>query len=148
MIIRTIRPLVGVAFLCLLISCKIEPQPIAYGSDQCDFCLMNIVDKTHSAQLVTSKGKQFKFDAIECLVNHLQTVNEEDMAFVLIADFNRPGVMINAESSTFLISEQIKSPMGANLSGLSSIKEAKSLQNEHTGEIFSWSELKEQLKDK
>ena len=38
----------------LLTACSAEPEPIAYGSDACDFCRMNIVDKTHAAQLVTS----------------------------------------------------------------------------------------------
>ena len=62
------KSLLGFTILMLLISCKIEPQAIEYGKDQCSFCVMNIVDKTHSAQYVTKKGKQFKFDAIECMV--------------------------------------------------------------------------------
>ena len=145
---KNLKPIVGIVFLWLLISCKIEPQAIEYGKDQCDFCVMNIVDKTHAAQLVTDKGKQFKFDAIECLVNYLNEVNENEMAFVLVADYKDPGIMINAASATFLISEEIKSPMGANLSALSSPDIAKKLQSEHTGSMYSWDELKQRLKDK
>ena len=45
-----------------LSSCNIQPQPINYGEDACHFCKMNIIDKQHAAQIVTSKGKAFKFD--------------------------------------------------------------------------------------
>jgi len=145
---KTLKPLVGIVFLWLLISCKIEPQAIEYGKDQCEYCVMNIVDKTHAAQLVSNKGKQFKFDAIECLVNYLNEAEENEMAFVLVANYKEPGLMINASSATFLISEGIKSPMGANLSALSSPDVAEKLQIEHTGSIYSWDELKQRLKDK
>ena len=51
--------------LCSFFSCSKTPQPINYGTDMCHFCQMTIVTKTHAAQMVTTKGKQYKFDAIE-----------------------------------------------------------------------------------
>ena len=106
---------------------------------------MNIVDKTHAAQYVTQKGKQFKFDAIECLVNEIATKNEENIAILLVADFGNPGEMLNATTATYLISEAIKSPMGANLSALSTTKEAQKLQQIHGGKTYTWATLKQQL---
>ena len=50
--------------LCSFFSCSKTPQPINYGTDMCHFCQMTIVTKTHAAQMVTTKGKQYKFDAI------------------------------------------------------------------------------------
>lgn len=142
------KPIFGLALLLLTISCSVAPEAIAYGKDQCSFCVMNIVDKTHSAQYVTKKGKQFKFDAIECLVNDLNKQNEEEMAFILVADFQNPGVMIDAQTASYLISPAIKSPMGVNLSALSSKEKAEALEQNHPGEIYTWETLKTRLSDK
>ncbi|NLP57679.1 nitrous oxide reductase accessory protein NosL [Lutibacter sp. B1] len=145
---KFLQPFIGIIILLLTISCKVEPQPIEFGKDQCSFCVMNIVDKTHAAQYVTKKGKQFKFDAIECLVNDLSEKNEDELAIILVSDYGNPGNMIEAKTATYLISIEIKSPMGANLSALSTLEKAKELQQKHTGELYTWETLKERLSDK
>ena len=103
----SIKLILGLIVLFVSISCKVEPKPIEYGQDQCNYCEMNIVDKTHAAQYVTKKGKQFKFDSIECMVNDLQEKDEEELAFILIADYGDPGKMIGAKTAFYLISELI-----------------------------------------
>jgi len=145
---KIVKPLVGIVLLVLSVSCKVAPETISYGKDQCSFCVMNIVDKTHSAQYVTKKGKQFKFDAIECMVNDLSEKSENDLAFILVADYGDPGEMIDAQTATYLISKEIKSPMGAYLSALSTSQKADELQQKHTGNTFTWETLKQQLSDK
>ena len=145
---KHLKLFVGIIVLLLTISCKVAPEAIEYGKDQCSFCKMNIVDQTHSAQLVTAKGKQFKFDAIECMVNYLGESSEEKIAILLVADYANPGEMTDAETATYLISEAIKSPMGADLSAFSVKSTAEEFQQKHTGEIFSWELLKQQLSDK
>ena len=142
------KPFIGVFLLLLTISCKIEPQPIEYGKDQCSYCKMNVVDKTHAAQYVTQKGKQFKFDAIECMVNDLNEKNEANAAILLVANYSNPGELIEATSATFLISKEIKSPMGANLSAFSSKNKADKLLQKYGGAIYTWETLKERLSDK
>lgn len=145
---KIVKPLVGVVLLVLSVSCKVAPETINYGKDQCSFCVMNIVDKTHSAQYVTKKGKQFKFDAIECMVNDLSEKSENDLAFILVADYGDPGEMIDAQTATYLISKEIKSPMGAYLSALSTSQKADELQQKHSGDTYTWETLKQQLSDK
>ena len=148
MIIKHLKPIIGIVILLLLISCKVEPEKIEYGKDQCNFCMMNIVDKTHAAQYVTKKGKQFKFDAIECMVNDLSEKNEKDLAFILVADYSNPGKMIVAKNATYLISEEIKSPMGANLSAISDSKKASELSQKHSGNVYTWEKIKEKISEK
>ncbi len=145
---KILHLIVGLFIVLLTFSCKVEPQNIEFGKDQCSFCVMNIIDKTHAAQYVTKKGKQFKFDAIECMVNDLSDKNEDDLAFKLVANYEIPGEMIPADSATYIISKAIKSPMGANLSALSSVEKAKEIQSLYTGEIYTWEALKQQLSDK
>lgn len=144
---KFLKLFIGTAILLLTISCKVAPEPIEYGKDQCDFCKMNIVDKTHAAQFVTAKGKQFKFDAIECMINYLDQSNEEKIAILLVADYGNPGEMTDAEKATYLISPAIKSPMGANLSAFSEKKLAEEAQQKHAGELFAWETLKQKLSD-
>jgi len=142
-----LKSFIGAVILTLVISCKIEPQAIEYGKDQCSFCKMNVVDKTHAAQYVTKKGKQFKFDAIECMVNDLNEKNEETIALLLVANYGNPGEMIDAKTASFLISKEIKSPMGANLSALSSKIKAEELLQKHKGKIYTWKALKQKFSD-
>lgn len=131
-------------FLTVVVaSCGVEPKEINYGYDHCYNCDMTVVDKTHSAEYVTKKGRAYMFDAVECLVMKLEKEKNEDlMAFVLVADFNNPGTLIDAKAATFLISEKIKSPMGANLSAFSSPEIAHKYLTENGGEVFSWEQLK------
>lgn len=131
----------------LLSSCDVKPQPINYGSDACYYCEMTIVDQQHASQLVTSKGKAYKYDAIECMVHSLQEEFETtEMAHYLVADFRQPGELINATKASFLVSENLQSPMGANLSAFANDSAGKTAQDEFKGKLFSWKEIQEHLK--
>jgi copper chaperone NosL len=143
-----LKSVITIVFLALMISCNVEPQAIEYGKDQCSFCKMNIVDKTHAAQYVTKKGKQFKFDAIECMVNDVNEKSEDKIAILLVADYGNPGEMVAVKTATYLISKEIKSPMGANLSAFSSKNKAEELQQKFGGDIYTWETLKQKLSDK
>jgi copper chaperone NosL len=127
--------------LCLFFSCDIAPEEINYGTDACSFCKMTIVDQKHASQYVTKKGKQYKFDAIECMVNDISENGQEHLGILLVADFENPGNMVDADHAVYMINEAIKSPMGANLSGFASQEAAESIQKEHGGKLYSWKEL-------
>lgn len=124
-----------------LISCEIGPEPIHYGEDGCEYCKMTIVDRQHAAELVTSKGKVYKFDAIECMVNFRKDHKDIQYALYLVTDFSNPGELVDATISTFLISENISSPMGANLSAFYDESAAIEIQSTHGGEIYDWHEI-------
>jgi len=127
----------------VLSSCSISPQPINYGKDGCSFCKMTIVDKQHAAEIVTDKGKSFKFDAVECMLNYNQENTENPVSLFLINDFSGSGELIDATKATYLISEEIPSPMGAFLSGFESQQKAQDIQQENGGKLFNWNELNE-----
>jgi copper chaperone NosL len=56
--------------------------------------------------------------------------------------------MLDASKASYIITPEIKSPMGANLSALSTVEKAKELQKIHNGELHSWNSLKQRLSDK
>ena len=102
--------------ILILMSCSVEPQKIEYGKDACSFCKMTIVETKFAAQIVTKKGKAFKYDATECLLNDIEVKKENSLAYILVTDYNKPKELINATEASYLISKEIKSPMGAYLS--------------------------------
>jgi len=130
----------------LLASCSPQPKAIEYGIDGCRFCKMTIVDKVHAAEVVTDKGKVYKFDAAECMVNFMNEFETSTIALYLVNDFKQPEVLINATTATYLISKNIPSPMGAFLSAFNNKDDALSTQKEHGGDVYSWKELLEHLK--
>ena len=131
----------------LLASCGAEPQPINYGSDACHFCEMTIVDRQHASQVVTSKGKAYKYDAIECMVHSLQDeFKETEMAHYLVTDLEKPATLIDATKASYLVSENLGSPMGANLSAFENEAAVKKSQEKVTGTTFSWKEIQEHVK--
>ncbi len=135
-----------ISIILMLNSCKVEPRPISYGEDHCHNCDMTVVSKTHAAEVVTKKGKSYMFDAAECLVWKLAKDNNEvDMEYILVSDYANPGNLIDAKSATYLITEKIKSPMGANLSAFKSSESAKKAQSMHGGKIYNWEGLKKQI---
>lgn len=138
------RIFLTLGFICLLFtvsSCEVKPVPINFGTDTCHFCKMTIVDQQHAAQYVTKKGKQFKFDAVECLLNDLSENGMNHLALLLVSNYSNPGEMTDAKEATYLISVEIKSPMGANLSSFGDQAEAESKFNVHGGKLYSWEEM-------
>ncbi|MDQ7918348.1 nitrous oxide reductase accessory protein NosL [Mesonia sp. MT50] len=131
-------------FVLTLVSCSMEKQPIAYGEDSCDFCKMTIVDQIHGAELLTDKGKVYKFDALECMLNFEAEMGKEKAGQFYTNHFLSPGELIRAEEASFLITENIPSPMGEFITAFPSQKEAEKVQAEKDGEVYTWGALKKQ----
>ena len=141
---KLISGLSAISFL--LASCAVEESPIVFGKDACHYCMMNIVDKQHAAEIVTEKGKPFKYDAIECMMRDILERDESSIALFLMTDYFSPGKLVDATEATYLISENLPSPMGANLTGFQSKSKAEEIQKEKGGTLYSWDELKRVFK--
>ncbi len=131
------KKLIFLAALLLLFGCNTDPKPIAYGHDTCDFCEMTIVNEVFSARAVSTKGKQFKYDAIECLVHDLEQ-KEIEMAVIQVAHYSDPGEMLNVENAFFIMEDSINSPMGANLAAVSKENPPKEKHD-----LLEWDQLLE-----
>lgn len=136
------KHLIAIASFFALSACSPQPQDIHYGEDMCSYCKMTIVDRQHAAQAVTNKGRVYKFDAIECLLNYVEDEGgEAQFAHLLVNDYQQPGVLIPAQESHYLISKAVPSPMGANLSAFESAKAADQMQAEKGGHVYHWKAL-------
>ena len=122
-------------------SCTIKPEPINYGEDPCHFCKMTIVDKLHAAEVVTNKGKIYKFDATECMINFMDEFDTSTIKHYVSNNYTDPESLIDATKATFLISKNVPSPMGAFLSAFKNKEDAIKVQTEKEGKIYNWDEL-------
>jgi copper chaperone NosL len=126
-------------------ACRPQPSDIAYGTDACSFCSMTVVQKQYGAELVTDKGKVFKYDAIECLVRELKKRDPATIGLLLVNTYDSPGALQDATARTYLISEALPSPMGANLTAFDSEATAQRVQQGKGGTLYDWHALQAQF---
>lgn len=128
----------------LLVSCSHEPEPIIFGKDACEHCKMTIMDHKYGAEIVTAKGKIFKFDAAECMVDFVKDspgkINPEKDMFLTI-NIAAPGTLIPANQAFFLKDRAFKSPMGGNLASFTSMQLAENNLQNADGKVLTWPEL-------
>lgn len=136
------RSISALFLLLLLAGCAVEPQPIRYGEDMCHFCTMTIVERGFGTEVVTTKGKAYKFDAIECMLHYMKGEEEEKIALYLTSLLTAPGELHDATSAVFVRSESIPSPMGAFLSAYADRASAERVLGEEPGEIYDWEGLR------
>lgn len=139
------RLLIIALFVSGLMACTPKPRPITFGTDVCAHCLMTIVDHPFAAELVNSKSKAFKFDAIECMVMFTLANSTTNYPLKLVVDYNEGRGWLNADSCYFLISENLPSPMGANLSAYKDKASADQMKSLKEGEVYNWTSLVEKF---
>lgn len=107
---------------------------------------MLIMEEQFASELVTQKGKAFKYDSIECMLNDLIENHPEDMALYLVPDY-LSHQFIDARQANFLQTESIPSPMGAYLSAFSSKEKLQRTLGNEQGTVFSWGEIVQKFKE-
>lgn len=125
-------------------SCSNEKVPIVYGEDQCVHCMMTIVQPQYGSEIMSTKGKAFKFDAIECLIDYTNKggIAEENIMMAYVTPYTMPEQLTEADQCYYLQSPNLPSPMGRFLTALQSKEEAEKYQQDFGGDIYSWEELK------
>lgn len=129
--------------LWALASCgKKGPEPIALGKDNCANCGMIASDAKFGAELITRKGKLYKFDSVECLAGYLNKKGKgEEVGSLWVVDFNHPSTLIDATKAFYLVSERLPSPMGLNLSAFGQREAATGMSGQYSGKVLSWDEV-------
>ena len=137
------------AILLLFISsCSTGPEKIAYGKDACDDCKMTIMDPKFGGEIITKKGRVYKFDDAHCLAHFLQSGNikEQAIAQTVFADYEKEGNFLNSPSLFFVQSPQLKSPMNSNAAAFSNKQEASQKAAVVSGTVLDWQTLYNTLK--
>lgn len=132
-----------------ILGCSAGPEPLRYGQDDCANCKMTLTDNRFGAEILTQKGKAYKFDDLNCLVQFLDKgpVPAAEVAHILSADFNKPGSLINVENAFFLENETVRSPMRADVATFSTEADRAGLKRQLGGGWeMTWSDVRENFK--
>jgi copper chaperone NosL len=94
----------GLLLLVCLISCSPEPKPLEYGVDKCAICGYTIDNTKIGGELVTVDGRVLRFGSIECLLKYYDDhlFSKERYTWIRVADYDRPGELINVNDAIFL----------------------------------------------
>jgi copper chaperone NosL len=124
-------------------SCSNKPQPFNYGKDVCDNCKMTIVDPKFGGEITTKKGKAYKFDDAACMIHFLKTgsIKETEISQKLVIDFQRQNDFVDVSKAFFLVSPELKTPMGGNAAAFISQWEAEKIKNTVNGEVMNWNDM-------
>lgn len=131
-----------VAATVMLTSCSVSPEPLRYGVDACDHCKMILMDKNFGAEAVTSKGKIFRFDDVNCMKSWIdKSSNDQELKFIMVVDFNNEGKLIDATKASFVVADQVRSPMGSSTAAFADHSVAEKYSDDWGGELKNWGQL-------
>jgi copper chaperone NosL len=127
----------------LCFGCSVKPEPLRYGVDACHTCKMTLVDRKFGAEIVTTKGKVYKFDDMNCMVNFLNSgeVQDRDVAYRLVVDYATPEKLIPAGDAFYVKSDQIRSPMASGIAAFETEDAMRDQLRAWKGIYLTWGEL-------
>ena len=142
------RSLASLLTSLLIISCAAEPEAIEYGKDACHHCKMTLVDKKFGGELVTKKGKVYKFDDINCMMMFYNSgeVSTDDFSHKLVVDYSQPATLIDADHAFYLKSDTIQTPMASHVAAFENEETMKTSKKQLGGIYLVWGELVTQFK--
>lgn len=112
--------------LVLATACTTQPEPLLPGKDVCVFCKMPIADAKFGAELITSKGRIYKYDDAICMINWLNKDENKNITVSrkLVANYSGTSELIDVENAVFVSNEDIRTPMNSGLAAFPSSPEA------------------------
>lgn len=136
--------IVSVIILSVMISsCSTASQPLKLGIDNCSYCKMTISNPHFGAEIITQKGKAFKYDDIACMISFMsqKKIKTEDIKDIYSTDFCNDHQLINIKNSFFFKSEKLRSPMGGNTASFSNLDSLNVYLKEFNGSAVTWETL-------
>ena len=130
--------------ILLLAGCNPKPEKIDFGKDNCAECKMTIMDSKFGGEIVTKKGKVYKFDDVHCVATFMERrgVEMSEIHQTLFTDYNNGNEFIKVNSAEFVVSSQLKSPMGGNAAAFKNKTEANKKAEEIEGsKVTNWATL-------
>lgn len=137
---HTTKMAVAVLTVMLASSCNTQPEPLVIGKDLCADCMMTIMEPKFGAEIITKKGRIYKFDDLHCVVNYInkKKINQEDIKQTLTIDYNNASQFVNVTEAAFVTSPQLKSPMNSNTVAFASKEAAANAATQTSGTVKDW----------
>jgi copper chaperone NosL len=131
-------------FLMIFLSaCGVKgPEPISLNKDHCDFCKMTISELRFASELVTAKGRIYKFDDVACMINYVKENKDKlSNASYFVSEFTGTHALTEVEKLSFVKGSGVGSPMGGNIAAFSIADSAEVHVDRLQGRLSSWEEL-------
>lgn len=137
-----VKVVTGLVMLMLMGSCNVQPSPITPGKDNCFFCKMTITDAKFGAELLTKKGKAYKFDDLHCLLAFYKnnTIPQSQVKEILVADFNSHELLL-VKDAVLLKSDMIRGPMNGEILAVKKGTDAELLIKKFDATRVNWQDI-------
>ncbi|MEP6617003.1 MAG: nitrous oxide reductase accessory protein NosL [Ginsengibacter sp.] len=130
---------VAVMVILFFNSCQSGPQPIRIGTDNCAFCKMTIADNRFGGEIITKKGKVFKYDDMHCLVSFCKS-DKSEVHDIYLVDFDTHN-FIDADKAFLLKSDDLRTPMAGNIAAFSNEMKLQNALQKFKGAELNWKAL-------
>jgi copper chaperone NosL len=132
-------------FLISMSSCNTGPEAIRTGVDHCYFCKMTVSDVHFGAELITKKGKVYKFDDVHCILSYLKTkeVKPNEVKDIWLTNYCSDHRLINVNSSLLLKSNDFRSPMDGHIAAFDNNDSLLKIKQQYPGDWVNWNDLVE-----
>ena len=126
-----------------LTSCSAQPEPIKYGIDVCYTCKMGIADIKFGNEIITKKGKVYKFDDTGCMIRYIKSgsIEQKEIAQTVVINYEKKDEFLDVNKAAFVTSEEIRSPMNFNTAAFADKAAATRFLTGKIGKIFNWNEI-------
>jgi copper chaperone NosL len=113
-------------------------EPIIINKEHCCYCKMMISDLKYAAEIVTLKGRAYKFDDLICLTAFLKEEPDFQVKDIYVSNFQPPHELHHTTALNFYITNEHKGPMGGNIIAIDkSVDVSAFLKNTNATQV-SW----------
>jgi copper chaperone NosL len=138
----TIKTTIASFSFIILFACNTgEMDPIMLNKDKCDYCNMTISDGRFGAELITKKGRVYKFDDLRCLINYKSENASVENIKYFVHNYTATNQLIDAASAHYVNHDALRSPMGGNFAGFQKVEDAKNYALKHGLQVLTWEEI-------
>jgi copper chaperone NosL len=130
-------------FLPLFISsCQPDgPEQIVINKDLCTFCKMTISDPLFGAEVITKKGRIYKFDDLSCLLRYIKENKDMEIQSHYVCNYLGQNELISAETASYIKGGGLKSPMAGNIAAFVTKAQADEQGHRLGAESTDWKTL-------
>jgi copper chaperone NosL len=136
---QSVQPALFLLLSLTIFSCANDKAvPIKLNVDNCDFCGMSIADGKFAAEVITDKGRDYKFDDILCMINYTKENSNTKIGGYYVNDFAQDNILIPAQTAFFLSGGTIQSPMRGGIIAVSNEVDAKEFGTKLSAVPITW----------
>lgn len=139
---RSVKVSIWMLPVLVFFSCSPNgPESIILHKDTCAYCKMNIADGHFAAEMITKKGRVFKFDDMSCLIEFKKENPDKEARNHYVHYYPGNNELIPAESAFYIKGGTLRSPMTGNIAAFKTQQEAKEHMQNHQAELTDWNTL-------